>query len=213
VGGKGKKEDIASQVKKLEAEKELAQEFDKKEIQMRLAKLSVGVAIIKVGAATEVEMKEKKDRIEDALNAAKSAVEEGIVPGGGLALLVASYDFSKINKCNFFTRFLKRFNVNCEDVINNAVLKPIKIIAENAGFNNSEVLKQIINRNKNYTDRNKVNSSYVGFNAVNGEYVDMVGTGIVDATKGVRLALENASSSAMMALTTDVTIINKLDNK
>ena len=199
VGGEGDK--IKQRIEQIKKEKELAiSDFDKDKFQERIAKLSGGVAVIKVGAATEIEMKEKKDRIEDALNAAKSAVEEGIVPGGGLALLVSCY-----GKNLKFVKFIKKLlKHTCDNIIDKAILEPIKIIANNSGARGFKILRRIIRKNKN-------SNVIIGYDAANGKFVDMIKSGIVDATKGVRLSLENASSAAMMALTTEVVIVDKLD--
>ena len=162
------------------------------------------MAVIKVGAATETEMKEKKYRIEDALNATKAAVEEGVVPGGGLALAVACYglNFAK------FEAELKDGHQGLvgEKIINQAILEPIKQIAANAGVDGSLILQRIIEENKN--------SKVVrGYDAATGTFVDMIKAGIVDPTKVVRSALENAASAAMMFLTTEVVITDKPEKK
>ncbi|MCX6798154.1 MAG: chaperonin GroEL [Candidatus Falkowbacteria bacterium] len=205
VEGKGQEKDIKARIELIKKEKENADsDFDKEKAQERLAKLAGGVAVIKVGAATETEMKEKKYRIEDALNATKAAVEEGVVPGGGLALAVAGYghDFAK------FESELKDTNSTPvgERIINQSILEPIKIIAANAGVDGSLILQRIIEENKNA----KV---VMGYNAANGEFVDMIKAGIVDPTKVVRSALENAASAAMMFLTTEAVITDKPEAK
>jgi chaperonin GroEL len=204
VDGQGKAEDIATRVSALRKERELLDsDFDKDKIQERIAKLSGGVAVIKVGAATETEMKEKKYRIEDALNATKAAVEEGVVPGGGLALALACYgqDFAA------FENELRSDNKHVgEKIINAAILEPIKQIAANAGVDGSLILQRIIEENKN-------SKEVKGYNAASGEFVDMVKAGIVDPTKVVRSALENAASAAMMFLTTEAVITDKPENK
>lgn len=205
VDGKGQDKDIKARVEAIKKEKELADsEFDKEKLQERLAKLSGGVAVIKVGAATETEMKEKKYRIEDALNATKAAVEEGVVPGGGLALAVACYGAD-------FARFAEELKDNGsisvgEKIINQAILEPIKLIAANAGVDGSLILQKTI-------EENKGGKSVRGYNAATGEFVDMIKAGIVDPTKVVRSALENASSAAMMFLTTEVVITDKPEKK
>ena len=205
VDGKGKEKDIKARIESIRKEKELADsDFDKEKLQERLAKLGGGVAVIKVGAATETEMKEKKYRIEDALNATKAAVEEGVVPGGGLALAVACYGFD-------FARFeaeLKDGGSTAvgEKIINQAILEPIKTIASNAGVDGSLILQRIIEENKGA-------KAVRGYNAATGEFVDMIKAGIVDPTKVVRSALENAASAAMMFLTTEVVITDKPEKK
>jgi chaperonin GroEL len=205
VDGKGKEKDIKARIEGLKKEKDLADsEFDKEKLQERLAKLGGGVAVIKVGAATETEMKEKKFRIEDALNATKAAVEEGVVPGGGLALAVACYglDFAK------FDAELKDnsgISVGAK-IINQSILEPIKQIAANAGVDGSLILQRII-------EENKGSKVVMGYNAATGEFVDMIKAGIVDPTKVVRSALENAASAAMMFLTTEAVITDKPEKK
>ena len=205
VDGAGEKTAIDNRVEQIKKEKEMADsDFDKEKLQERLAKLAGGVAVIKVGAATETEMKEKKYRIEDALNATKAAVEEGVVPGGGLALAVACYgsDFS------LFEEQLKnsdKLEIG-EKIVNQSILEPIKQIANNAGVDGSLIMQRIIEVNK---DKQEV----YGYNAANGEFVEMVSSGIVDPTKVVRSALENAISAAMMFLTTEAVISDKPEDK
>ncbi len=202
VDGAGDKEKIESRVEQIKKEKEIADsDFDKEKLQERLAKLSGGVAVIKVGAATETEMKEKKFRIEDALNATKAAVEEGVVSGGGLALAIACYG-------NDFARFETELkNSDSLDIgakiINQAILEPIKQIAQNAGVDGSLIVQRIIEKNKENS------GSIIGYNAATGEFVNMVEKGIVDPTKVVRSALENAVSAAMMFLSTEAVIADK----
>ncbi len=207
IDGSGDKASISARVEQIKKEKEMADnDFDKEKLQERLAKLSGGVAVIKVGAATETEMKEKKFRVEDALNATKAAVEEGIVPGGGMALAIACYG-------NDFARFeieLKdsdKLSIG-EKIINTSILEPIKQIANNAGVDGSLILQRIIDRNKNSEEK-----AIYGYNAATGDLVDMVKEGIVDPTKVVRSALENASSAAMMFLTTEAVITDKPEDK
>jgi len=201
VDGKGEVKNIKARIEQIKKEKEIAEsDFDKEKLQERLAKLAGGVAVIKVGAATETEMKEKKYRIEDALNATKAAVEEGVVPGGGLALAIASYGAN-------FARFEEELKDGQkasvgEKIINQSILEPIKQIAANAGVDGSLILQRIIEENK----KAKV---IMGYNAATGEFVDMIKAGIVDPTKVVRSALENAASAAMMFLTTEAVIVDK----
>jgi len=194
IDGKGDKDIIKERIDAVRKMKETAEtDFDKERIQERLAKLSGGVAIIKVGAPTESEMKEKKYRIEDALNATKSAVEEGVVPGGGLALAIACYgkDLKGIEENNKDLSFGER-------IINRAILEPIKQIANNAGVDGSVILQRVIDANQE--------ERVMGYDATNDKIVDMVESGIIDPTKSLRCALENASSGAMMLLTTEVVI-------
>jgi chaperonin GroEL len=205
VEGKGAEKNIKARVEAIKKEKAAAEsDFDKEKLQERLAKLSGGVAVIKVGAATETEMKEKKYRIEDALNATKAAVEEGVVPGGGLSLAVACYgaDFAR-----FDSELKDSSSISVgEKIINTAILEPIKTIAANAGVDGSLILQRII-------EENKGSKVVKGYDAATGEFVDMIQAGIVDPTKVVRLALENASSAAMMFLTTEAVITDKPEKK
>jgi len=205
IEGKGEEKSIKVRVEQIRKEKELADsDFDKEKLQERLAKLAGGVAVIKVGAATETEMKEKKYRIEDALNATKAAVEEGVVPGGGLSLAVACYgsDFKA------FEEGLTDNNSGSvgERIINQAILEPIKQIANNAGIDGSLILQRTI-------ELNKSSKEIMGYNAATGEFVEMIKAGIVDPTKVVRSALENAASAAMMFLTTEAVIADKPEKK
>ncbi len=204
VDGRGDAKNIKERIATIKKEKELSDsDFDQEKLQERLAKLGGGVAVIKVGAATETEMKEKKYRIEDALNATKAAVEEGIVPGGGLALAVAAYG---LNFAKFSTKLQNHQDLMGEKIIDQAILEPIKQIAANAGVDGSLILQRIIEENKN-------SQTIQGYNALSGEFVDMVKSGIVDPAKVVRLALENAASAAMMFLTTEVVITDKPEPK
>ncbi|NCB20474.1 MAG: chaperonin GroEL [Clostridia bacterium] len=205
IDGATDKKMLEARITQIRKEKDLSDsDFDKEKLQERLAKLSGGVAVIKVGAATETEMKEKKYRIEDALNATKAAVEEGVVAGGGLALAVACYgkDFA------LFEEQLKdnsKLSVG-ERIINQSILEPIRQIANNAGVDGSLILQRIIEDNKN-------SKEIKGYNAANGEFVEMVKEGIVDPTKVVRSALENAASAAMMFLTTEAVIVDLPEEK
>jgi len=205
IQGKGDEAAIKIRIEQIRHEKELADsDFDKEKLQERLAKLAGGVAVIKVGAATETEMKEKKYRIEDALNATKAAVEEGVVPGGGLSLAVACYgrDFA-----SFDAEFKEGGQSSVgERIINQAILEPIKQIAFNAGVDGSLILQRTI-------EENKSSKEVRGYNAATGEFVEMIKSGIVDPTKVVRSALENASSAAMMFLTTEAVITDKPEKK
>ena len=196
VDGKGDKKAIQERIEQIKKEQELADsDFDRDKLQERLAKLAGGVAVIKVGGATEVEMKEKKSRIEDALNATRAATMEGVVPGGGLALALASEAF-ELNDNSSVGR----------KIVAGAILEPIKQIATNAGQDGSFVLYNIIDKNK---DSNKP----IGYNAITGKFEDMIEAGIIDPTKVVRCALENAASMAMMFLTTEAIITEKKEEK
>ncbi len=201
VDGGGSAEAIKSRVDQIKKEQELADsDFDKEKLQERLAKLTGGVAVIKVGAATETEMKEKKDRIEDALNATRAAVAEGVLPGGGLALILAGQVLAKLEG-NTISQ-----GTYGSQIIDNAILEPLKQIALNAGQDGSLILYSIIEKNKG------VNSP-IGYDASKNEFVDMISAGIVDPTKVVRSALENAASAAMMFLTTEAVITDNPEDK
>lgn len=200
VDGKGEDKLIKMRVEQIRKEIENSDsDFDKEKLQERLAKLAGGVAIIKVGAATEAEMKEKKDRIEDALNATRAAVEEGVVPGGGLALAQAGRAFEEITE-------KKNSETPGARIIDSAILEPIKQIAANAGKDGSLILYNIIRENKG-------GKSNIGYNAADDQFEDMIKAGIVDPTKVVRSALENAASAAMMFLTTEAVITEKKEEK
>jgi len=187
IGGKGNPEDIKARIEQIKKQIETTtSEYDKEKLQERLAKLAGGVAIIKVGAATEAELKEKKDRVDDAVHATKAAVEEGIVPGGGVALFRASRALCNIKEENTD----KAWGIK---IVKNACKVPLKQIAYNAGFEGSVIIEKI-------KDVDNVN---YGFNAATGEYVDMVEAGIIDPTKVVRTALQNAASIAGTMLTAE----------
>ncbi len=189
VNGVGSKEAVASRIAEIKTQMETTtSEYDKEKLQERLAKLSGGVAVIKVGAATETEMKEKKDRVDDALSATKAAVEEGIIIGGGAALVRAA---SKVS----LPDLEGDQKIGCE-IILRAVKAPVKQIATNAGFDAGVVVNAIETADNDTT----------GFNAATGEYVDMFEAGIIDPLKVARVALTNATSVSSMLLTTEATI-------
>ncbi len=199
VEGRGEEKKIKSRIEQIKKEMEMSDsDYDKEKLQERLAKLSGGVAVIKVGAATETEMKERKDRIEDALNATRAAREEGIVPGGGLALALAGNAFEELID--------KKEDLPGAKIVDKAILEPIKQIAYNAGKDGSLVLYNIIGEHK------KGNKNY-GYNAATDKFEDLVEAGIVDPTKVVRSALENAASAAVMFLTTEAVITDKPEEK
>ena len=199
VEGKGDKKAINNRVAAIRKELEITDsDYDKEKLQERLAKLAGGVAVIKVGAATETEMKEKKDRIEDALNATRAAVAEGVVAGGGLALAQVGNAFTELTD--------KKDDPAGSKLVDIAVLEPIKQIAANAGKDGSLVLYNIM---KEYKAGNK----NLGYNAMTDEFEDMFAAGIVDPTKVVRSALENAASTAIMFLTTEAVIADKPEKK
>ena len=188
VDGSGNKDDIKARIAQIKAQiEETTSEFDKEKLQERLAKLSGGVAVIKVGAATEVEMKEKKLRIEDALAATKAAVAEGIVAGGGTALINAMPAVQKL------TASLSGDEKTGASIVLKALEEPVRQIAKNAGLEGSVIIDKIIRSRK---------VGY-GFDAYNEEYVDMLSAGIVDPTRVTRSALQNAASVAAMVLTTE----------
>lgn len=197
VGGKGTKSAIEGRIKEIRAEIEKStSDYDKEKLNERLAKLSGGVAIIRVGAATETEMKEKKHRVEDALSAARAAVEEGIVPGGEISLINASNKLDKMLKSSEDDEEI-RVGIN---IVKKALEAPIRKLAANAGQDGSVIIDSV--RRKAVEEKNK----NIGYNVLTGEYTDMTKAGIIDPVKVVRGALENAASIAAMMLTTDVLI-------
>ncbi len=189
VDGAGSQKNIEGRIKQLRAQiEETTSDYDREKLQERLAKLAGGVAVIKVGAATETEMKEKKARVEDALHATRAAVEEGIVPGGGVALLRASKVLSGLKVDGD-----EQIGV---DIIRRACEEPVRQIVGNAGFEGAIVIEKI---------RSNDNANY-GFNAATGAYEDMVKAGVIDPTKVTRSALQNASSISALMLTTEAMI-------
>ena len=188
VGGAGKKKDIDARVSQIKAQiAETTSDYDKEKLQERMAKLSGGVAVIKVGAATETEMKEKKDRVDDALNATKAAVDEGIVIGGGAALIRAGLSVKLA---------LSGDELIGADIVKRALFAPLRQIAENAGFDAGVVANKV----------EQGSDKKFGFNAANGEYVNMFEAGIIDPVKVERIALQNAVSVASLLLTTEATV-------
>ncbi len=195
VDGAGKKDDIEGRIKQIRAQiDETTSDYDREKLQERLAKLVGGVAVINVGAATEVEMKEKKARVEDALHATRAAVEEGIVPGGGVALLRASSALDKLTIAEE-----EKAGVN---IIRRVLEEPIRRISLNAGVDGSIVLQKV-----------KEGSGSFGFNAATETYEDLLQAGIVDPTKVVRTALQNAASIAGLLLTTEAMVAEKPEEK
>jgi chaperonin GroEL len=191
VEGAGKSSAIEGRIKQIRAQiEETTSDYDREKLQERLAKLAGGVAVIKVGAATEVELKEKKLRVEDALSATRAAVEEGIVPGGGVALLRAIDDVKKLEAK------LSGDERTGAAILERALEEPARIIAENAGEEGSVVVENIRN--------GKVPSW--GYDARDNKYVDMLKAGILDPAKVTRSALENAASIAAMVLTTETLV-------
>jgi chaperonin GroEL len=190
INGSGKKSDIEGRIGQIKAQiEETTSDYDKEKLQERLAKLAGGVAVIRVGGATEVEVKEKKDRVEDALNATRAAVEEGIVSGGGVALLRAKAAVGKLKSENAD----EQAGIN---IVLKALEAPIRQIVENSGLEGSIVVGKILD-NKSQT---------FGFNAQTEEYVDMIEAGIVDPSKVVRTALQDASSVAGLLITTEAMV-------
>src|SRR5574337_1521739 len=188
VEGAGKKADITGRCNQIRAQiDETTSDYDREKLQERLDKLAGGVAVIKVGAATEIAMKEKKARVEDALNATRAAVEEGIIPGGGVAFLRASKNIEKLK--------LEGDEKVGGDIVRRALEEPIRQIAENAGVEGSIVVQKVRDNNGAY-----------GFNAETEVYEDMLAAGIIDPTKVARIALQNASSIASLMITTEALI-------
>src|ERR1700759_3087145 len=193
VEGAGRTEDIKGRCVQIRAQiEETTSDYDREKLQERLAKLAGGVAVIRVGGATEVEVKEKKDRVDDALNATKAAVEEGIVPGGGVALARASLILSKLRADNDD----QRFGV---EIVRKAIMMPLRQIAENAGEDGAVIAGKVL-------DKDDYNW---GFDAQTGEFKDLVKSGIIDPTKVVRTALEDAASVAGLLVTTEAMVAEK----
>ena len=190
IDGAGKKKDIGSRITQLQAQvEETTSDYDREKLQERLAKLAGGVAIIKVGGATEIEVKERKDRVEDAMHATKAAVEEGILPGGGVALLRATEALKKVRTSNEDQK-------HGIEIVRKALSAPARQIAFNAGEDGSVIVGKVLEKDQ-YS---------FGFDAQNSEYVDMVKKGIIDPTKVVRQALQGASSVAGLLITTEAMI-------
>jgi chaperonin GroEL len=192
VDGAGKKPDIQSRIAQIKAQiEETTSDYDREKLQERLAKLAGGVAVIKVGGATEIEVKERKDRVDDALNATRAAVEEGIVPGGGVALLRAKKAVDG----------LKSDNPDIQagiNIVSKALESPIRQIAQNSGVEGSIVVGKVVEKSGNF-----------GFDAQKEEYVDMVSAGIIDPTKVVRIALQDAASVASLLITTEAMVAER----
>ena len=197
VDGGGKKKDIEARCTQIRAQiDETTSDYDREKLQERLAKLAGGVAVIRVGGATEIEVKERKDRVDDAMHATRAAVEEGIVPGGGVALLYAIKALSKITPGNDDQR------VGVE-IVRKAIQVPARQIAENAGTDGSIVVGKLL-ESKDFS---------WGFDAQSGEYTDLVKRGIIDPTKVVRVALQNAASVAGLLITTEAMVAEKPEKK
>jgi chaperonin GroEL len=197
IDGAGKKSEIQGRVAQIRAQiEETTSDYDREKLQERLAKLAGGVAIIRVGGATEVEVKERKDRVEDAMHATRAAVEEGIVAGGGAALLYATKALSRLKPANDD----QKVGI---DIVRRALQTPVRQIAENSGVDGSIVVGKLLES----ADTNR------GFDAQTSEYVDMLKSGIIDPTKVVRLALQDAASVAGLLVTTEAMVAEKPEKK
>jgi chaperonin GroEL len=197
IDGAGKKEDITARINQIKAQiEETTSDYDREKLQERLAKLAGGVAVIRVGGSSEVEVKERKDRVDDAMHATKAAVEEGIVAGGGVALLFASKVLTALNPVNND----QKVGI---DIVRKAIQSPVRQIAENAGSEGSIVVGKL-------TDKDDPN---FGFDAQSGEYKDMVAAGIIDPTKVVRVALQDAASVAGLLITTEAMVGDRPEPK
>jgi chaperonin GroEL len=193
VDGAGKKKEIEARIGQIKAQiEETTSDYDKEKLQERLAKLAGGVAVIRVGGATEIEVKEKKDRVDDALNATRAAVEEGIVPGGGVALLRAKKAVEKVHSDNADVQA----GIN---IVLRALETPIRQIVENAGVEGSIVVAKVL----------ESKSDSYGFDAQGETYTDLVTAGIIDPTKVVRTALQDASSVAGLLVTTEAMVAER----
>jgi len=197
IDGAGETERIQGRIKELRAQVDKStSDYDKEKLQERLAKLAGGVAVINVGAATESEMKEKKARVEDALHATKAAVEEGIVPGGGVAYIRAQSTLKALRVDDGE----ERIGV---DIVRRALEEPLRMIAQNAGAEGSIVVEKVrASKDKNF-----------GYNALTDNYEDLVAAGVIDPAKVARTALQNAASIAGLLLTTEATIVERKEEK
>jgi chaperonin GroEL len=197
VDGAGEKKAIEARCAQLKAQvEETTSDYDREKLQERLAKLSGGVAVLKVGGATEVEVKERKDRVDDALHATRAAVEEGIVPGGGVTLLYATRALDKLKAANDD----ERAGIN---IIKRALQGPIRQIVENAGLDGAVVAGKLL----------ESDDTNFGFDAQSLEYTDMIKAGIIDPTKVVRTALQDAASIAGLMITTEALIADEPEDK
>ncbi|MBF0103340.1 MAG: chaperonin GroEL [Desulfobacterales bacterium] len=195
VDGAGSRKDLEGRIKQIRAEiEDTKSDYDREKLQERLAKLIGGVAVINIGAATETEMKEKKARVEDALNATRAAVEEGVVPGGGVALIRCLSALDKVDAHNE-----EKHGVT---ILKRAIEEPLRQIANNAGFEGSVVMNKVLEGKDDF-----------GFNAAKGEFESLMAAGVIDPTKVVRFALQNAASVASIMLTTEAMIADKPEKK
>jgi chaperonin GroEL len=197
VDGAGEKQEIEGRCTQIRAQvEETSSDYDKEKLQERLAKLAGGVAVIRVGGATEIEVKERKDRVEDAMHATRAAVEEGILPGGGVALLYAAKVIDALKPANED----QKVGV---DIVRRALQTPVRQIAENAGVDGAVIAGKLL----------EGDDAKLGFDAQQGEYVDMVKAGIIDPTKVVRTALQDAASIAGLLITTEAMVAEKPEKK
>jgi chaperonin GroEL len=197
VDGAGKKKEIDERVNQIKAQiEETSSDYDREKLQERLAKLAGGVAVIRVGGATEIEVKERKDRVDDAMHATRAAVEEGIVPGGGVALLQASKGLDKLKGANTDQQ-------TGIEIVRKAVQAPVRQIAHNAGVDGAVVAGKLMES----TD------PHWGYDAYKGAYTNLVKAGIIDPTKVVRTALQDAASVAGLLITTEAMISEKPEKK
>jgi chaperonin GroEL len=197
IDGSGKKKDIEARCEQIRRQvEETSSDYDREKLQERLAKLAGGVAVIRVGGATEVEVKERKDRVDDAMHATRAAVEEGIIAGGGCALLYATRAIEKVRVANDDQR-------RGVDIVRKALEAPIRQIVDNAGADGSVVVGRLLEQK----------DSNFGYDAQKGDFVDMLKSGIIDPTKVVRTALENAASVAGLLITTEAMIADKPEKK
>ncbi len=195
VDGAGSRKNIDARLRQIRTQiEETTSDYDREKLQERLAKLVGGVAVISMGAATETEMKEKKARVEDALNATKAAVEEGIVPGGGVALARCLSALDKVEASEDQKHGIA--------ILRKAIIEPLKQIAENAGYEGSVVLNKVLEGKDDF-----------GFNALTCKYENLIGAGVIDPTKVVRFAVQNAASVASLMLTTEAMITDKPEKK
>ncbi len=193
IDGAGKKQDIEGRCTQIRAQvEETSSDYDREKLQERLAKLAGGVAVIRVGGATEVEVKERKDRVEDGMHATRAAVEEGILPGGGVALLYAARALDKLTPANAD----QKVGI---DIVRRALRAPLRQIAENAGVDGAIVVGKLA----------EGKGGNRGFDAQNGAYVDMIKAGIIDPAKVVRTALQDAASIAGLLITTEAMVAEK----
>jgi chaperonin GroEL len=197
IDGAGKKKDIQDRIAQIRAQiEETTSDYDREKLQERLAKLAGGVAIIRVGGATEIEVKERKDRVDDAMHATRAAVEEGVVPGGGVALLYGTRVLAKLQPANND----QKVGI---DIVRRALAYPTRLIAENAGTDGSVIIGKLL-------EKGDVNH---GYDAQKGSYTDMVKDGIIDPTKVVRLALQGAASVAGLLITTEAMVAERPEKR